>query len=220
MSVTEPESRTIEQALFERMGVTVDDALATGTDALDEKVAQASRAGIDVEPRLSSLADLLVRLTEPQTLSALGTLIDRLPQLAQFASMLDAAPDLLATFGDVLDDFQKSAERDGIDVEKGLINGMHAALWFGNHLDKEDLSRIGEVLKSDILSPHALKTVGDIAKALATAQRQSCDSTTKSQVGLFGLIGLMRNPDIQRSVAFAAKLGECFGKGLQEQEST
>jgi len=33
---------------------------------------------------------------------------------------------------------------------------------------------------------------------------------------MFGLVGLLRNPDIQKSIAFAAKFGECFGKNMDE----
>ena len=59
------ESSTIEQVLFERMGVTVEDALATGTDVIDEKVAAASEQGIDVDQRLGELSKVMIQLTEP-----------------------------------------------------------------------------------------------------------------------------------------------------------
>ncbi len=214
-----PESQTIEEVLFEKMGVSVEGAFATGADFVDEKVSHAAQQGIDLEPRLSSLMGMLVKLTEPETMSALNTLLERLPQLAQLAKLADEMPNIIATVGDVLDDYQQRCSNEGIDVEKSLVNGLQAALWLGTQVEKEDLSRIGELLKSDILSHHAITVLSNAANSLASAQQDACGSQTKERVGMLGLIGLMRNPEIQKSVAFAAKFGECFGKNMDTPAS-
>ena len=147
-----PRSQTIENVLFERMGVSVEDAFAIGADLVDAQISKAGEAGVDVESRLSGFLGLLLQLTDPQSMKALQTLIERLPRLAELAKRADEVPSMIAAFGDAFDDFQQRCESDGIDLERSMVNGLHAALWLGCQIDKEDLSRIGELLRSDILS--------------------------------------------------------------------
>lgn len=216
--MSETSSQTIEQVLFERMGVSVDDALATGTDFVDEKISQASESGVDVDARLSGLGGLLQKLTDPDTVAALGQLLDHLPQLVTFASMASELPNLLATLGDVFDDYQQRCESDGINVEKALTNGLHAVLFLGSKVDEEHLRRIGDLLDSDVLSTHALDVVDNAAKSLNTAQKQPFDAAN-DRVGMFGLLKALRDPHVQRSLAFAVQFGKCFGANLNKSNS-
>ena len=85
--MNQSDAHTMEQVLLERMGVSVEDAVATGTDVLDEKVAAAAESGIDVEQRFESLGTLLEKLTQKETVTALGQLLDNLPQLAKLAEL-------------------------------------------------------------------------------------------------------------------------------------
>lgn len=217
MRLDESKSQTFEHVLFERMGVSVEDAFSTGADFIDEKIGQAAQQGVDVEPRIGSLLEILLKVTEPKTMAALSTLVERLPQLAQLAKMADEVPNLLATVGDVLDDFQQRCAQEGIDMEKSLANGLHAALWLGSHVEKDDLARLGELLKSDILSHNSISVLGNAANSLSSAQQNACVSKTPERVGMLGLVGLLRNPDIQKSIAFAAKFGECFGRNMDQK---
>jgi len=70
--------KTVEQVLFERMGVSVEDLVAAGTDYVDEEAVRAADAGIEIDHRLSGLGTLIEKLTEPDTVSALLELLDRL----------------------------------------------------------------------------------------------------------------------------------------------
>jgi uncharacterized protein YjgD (DUF1641 family) len=213
-----PESRTLEQALFERMGISVDDALSVGTDVLDEHVAAAAERGIDVDQRLAELLGLVVQLTQPDTLTAIKALVDHLPQLSRLASLADQLPDLLATVGDVLDDSQRRLESEGLDVERSLVNGIQAALWLGSQVEKEDLQRMGKLIQSDVLNPDAVAVVENAASSLRHVQEDLCQSGSTRRVGLFGLWQALRNPNVQRSLAFATRFGECFGKNLGAQQ--
>lgn len=215
--MNEPRPQTIEDVLFERMGVSVEDAFATGADVVDEQVSKAAEAGVDVEPRLSSLFGLLVQLTEPETMKALETLIQRLPQLAKLAQLADEVPNLLASLGDVFDDFQQRCQRQGIDLEGSMVNGLHAALWLGCNVDEEDLARLGELLKSDLLSHESISVIGNAANALSAAEKENAQATQPKQIGLFGLMGVLRNPEVQKAVAFAAKFGEEFGRNMNSK---
>ena len=216
--MSESNSQTIEQILFERMGVSVENAMATGTDFVDEKVSRAAQSGIEIDARLSGLGRLFEKLTEPSTLSALEQLLDRLPQLAQVAKFVDDMPNVLATVGDVLDDYQQRCESEGIDVEKAVTNGLHAMLYVGSQVDTEHLRRIGELLGSDILNPHALNVVDNAAKSLTSSQQEVCGAKA-DRIGMFGMLRAISNPEIQRSLAFAVQFGKCFGKKKKKEKS-
>ncbi len=213
------DSQTIEQALFERMGISVDEAIAAGTDVLDEKVATAVDAGVDVSARMSTLGDLLEKLTQPETVTAIGKLLESLPQLVQLATLAREMPNLLATLGDVLDDYQRRCAAEGIDVEKAFTNGLQAALFLGTKMEKEHLVRIGDLLASDILNPHALNVVDNAAKSLNLAQQNVCEEPDSNRVGMFGLLAALRDTEIQRSLAFAVQFGKCFGKNIDANQS-
>ena len=213
-----PNSQTIEQVLFERMGMSVEDAVATGADVVDEKVSEAVHSGIDVDERINGLAHLLEKLSEPSTVIALGQLLDNLPQLAQLAKIANEMPNILATAGDVLDGYQERCAAKGIDVEKALANGMQAALWLGSNVENDHLRRIGDLLGSEILNSHAVSAVDNAARSLTNAQ-QSVSEATQKRIGMFGLLGALRNPEIQRSLAFAVQFGKCFGKNLDQKDS-
>lgn len=212
--MNEAQSQTIEQVLLERMGVSVEDALATGADFVDEKASVAAEHDVDLDARFESLMSLLQTVTQPETMAALNGLVQRLPQLLQLAKLADEIPNIIASLGDVADDYQQRCDRNGIDLEKSLANGLHAALFLSTHVDKDDLERLGELLKSEIFSHNAISVISNAANSLSSAQQNACQSETPKRVGLLGLIGLMRKPDIQKSIAFAAKFGECFGKNM------
>jgi len=211
-------SQTIEQILFERMGMSVEDAVATGTDAVDEKVSEAVRTGIDVDERIHGVTHLLEKLSDPSTVKALSQLLDRLPQIVQIAKIAHEMPNILAIVGDVLDEYQERCAIEGIDVEKALTNGMQAALWLGTNVDNDHLRRIGDLLGSDILNPHAVSVVDNAAKSLTIAQQSVCE-TTQKKIGMFGLLAALRIPEIQRSLAFAVQFAKCFGKNLDNNKS-
>ena len=211
--------QTIEQALFERMGMTIDDAVATATDFVDESVARAVDSGVDVDERLVKLGHLIEKATEPSTLDALGQLFEALPKLTQLAKLAEDLPNLMATAGDVFDDYQQQCVANGIDLEKAITNGLQAFLYLGSQVDMDHLRRIGDLLASDILNPHALNVVENAAKSLNTAQQQACGSTS-DRIGMFGLLKALRDPQIQRSLAFAVQFGKCFGGNIDKKQQS
>lgn len=70
--------------------------IATAVDTFDALVAEGREHGIDVDQRLRDGLQMLERLSAPDTMRALNTLLDRLPTLAALAPMVDEAPALLA----------------------------------------------------------------------------------------------------------------------------
>ena len=210
---------TIEEVLIERMGISVEDAVAAGMDTVDDQVARAVDSGVDVSGRLQEAVGLLEQLTEPNTLVALKSLINHLPQLAQLADVAQRLPDALASLGDVIDDQQVRLADQGVDLEKALTNGVQALLFLGSQIEKEHLQRIGELLGSDIFNPHAVHVIDNAAKSLTRAQ-ESVGESSQDRVGLFGLLNAIRDPKIQRSLAFAVQFGKCFGDNIDSARTT
>ncbi len=213
-------SNTIEEALFSRMGVTVDNALATATDFVDEKIADASDRGVDIQANMQRLGQVLGRLANPETIEAIECLADRLPRLAELARMSDEIPKLVGMLGDMFDEFQRRRSDEGLDLEQSISNGLQAALWLGTQFDRADLDRIGATLKSGLLGKEGLEVVEDAANALSMAKSDLCHSGAKHRVGFVGLLSALRNPKIQRSLAFALRFGEYFGQNLEEKKDS
>ena len=211
--MNQPETQTIEQILYDRTGMSVTDAVATGTDVVDETAARAADAGIEIDTRLSELGRLVEKLTEPSTLSALSQLLEALPALAQLADLARHGPEFLATLADVFDDYQQQCAANGIDVEKALTNGIQAVLYLASQVEMDHLRRVGKLLASDILNPHALNVVDNAAKSLNNAQERVC-GVQSDRIGLLGMLKALRDPQLQRSLAFVVQFGKCFGNNL------
>ncbi len=212
--MSQSKSQTIEQVLFEQMGVTVEQALATGTDIVDEKMAAAAEAGVDVPRRLENLFGLFERLSRPETADAVSRLIDGLPDLAALVEKSSGLSDAVAMMVDVMDDHQQRYSQNGIDVERSLSQGLRAALWLGSHIRNEDLSRIGDLLNSNILDARAVRVVDAAAKSLAEAGDQ--DPAANRRIGLLGLLAVLRKPEIQSSLAFGIRFARSFGNHLEQ----
>ena len=205
-------TESIEDVLFTRMGVTVADALATGTDAIDETISKSVEHGIDVNSRLSGLVGLLTQLTEPKNLQALSTLVSLLPQLAELAKVSQQIPGMIAAIGDVFDEFQEQCATDGINLEASLTQSLQAVLRLGSQLDTDKIELLSRLMQSDILNSDTITAATAAATALKSCQQEAGPT---EKVGLFGLLGLLRDPDIQHAVGFASKFGKKFGKQIE-----
>lgn len=214
----EANSNTIEQILLDRMGVTIENAIAAGADFVDDQAARAGDSGVAVDERLSGLTKLFGKLSEPATISVLSELLEQLPQFAQLAKMAAELPKLLAIIGDVVEEYQQKFAADGIDVEKALTNGLNAVLYLGSEIDHERLQRIGGLLSSEILNPNAINVIDNAVNSLNTAQTETCGES-KDRIGIFGMLAALRDPQVQRSLAFAVEFGKCFGKNLDTNNS-
>ena len=92
--------------------------IATAVDTFDALVAEGREHGIDVDERLRDGLRLLERLTAPDTMRSLNTLLDRLPALAALAPMVDQAPG-------ILDDARRNARPLGLLGTLGALREPH-----------------------------------------------------------------------------------------------
>ncbi|MCA9057659.1 MAG: DUF1641 domain-containing protein [Planctomycetaceae bacterium] len=185
--------------------------LAIAVDFFDAVCRRASHDGIDVEQRATGLMQLLLKVTEPATLQAMQTLLARLPQLADNTALLEQLPGLLAIAMDAFDEWARDLKQDGIHLEDSLRNGLYAALYLGGKLHREELDRIGFLLKSDVLSENSVSIVSMAGTALSSCHQGTCEHPVPQRVGLLGMLRAMRDPNTQRALSFAMQFAKCFG---------
>lgn len=191
--------------------------IAIATDFFDAISRKASQEGIDVEQRATQLLKLLGQVTEPVNMRAIERLVSRLPKLEEGSALLDELPNLLATAVDVFDEWANQLKSDGIELEHSLRRGLHAALYLGGQIREEELDRIGFLLKSDVLNEHSVETVGMAGSALSSCRQGTCEHPVPKRVGLFGLLGAIRDPNTQRALSFGLQFAKCFGGIIQEK---
>ncbi|WP_339745070.1 DUF1641 domain-containing protein [uncultured Rubinisphaera sp.] len=193
--------------------------VAIATDFFDAVCHKASLNGIDLEDRASQLLKLLVQITEPANLQAIERLISRLPDLEAGTAFLDEFPNLFATAVDVFDEWARDLKADGIDLEKSVRQGLYAVLYLGGQIRREELDRIGYLVKSDVMNEHSIESVGMAGSALASCRSGTCEHPLPKRVGLFGLLTAMRDPDTQRALSFGLQFAKCYGGVLAEKHS-
>ncbi|QDU42754.1 hypothetical protein Mal52_12210 [Symmachiella dynata] len=188
-----------------------DGLLATVADVIDEQCEKINQSGTSVEERLGSLVSLFLIVTEPEAVSALSRLVDRLPQLEEASRLLDEVPNLLAIATDVVDEYAANFKSHGVELEKSISQGLHALLWLGCRVSEDELERLGFLLRSDVLDPHALQVIGQAATSLANCQRETCEQRTPERIGMLGLLKALRDPNLQRTLGFGVRFAKCFG---------
>jgi len=193
--------------------------IAIATDWFDAISRQASQDGIDLEQRATQLLKLLVQVTEPDNMRAIERLVARLPKLEEGSALLDELPNLLATAMDVFDEWAVQLKAEGIDLEQSLRRGLHAALYLGGQIKEEELDRIGFLLKSDVLDEHTVETVSMAGSALSSCRQGTREHPVPERVGLFGLLGAIRDPSTQRALSFGLQFAKCFGGVLDKKHA-
>lgn len=190
--------------------------IAIATDFFDAISRKASEDGIDLEQRATQLATLLIKVTEPANMQAIGRMVARLPKLEEGSAFLDELPNLLATAVDVFDEWAGNLKSEGIDLELSIRQGLHAVLYLGGQIQKDELDRVGFLLKSDMLNEHTVQTVGMAASALTGCRSGDREPASPQRVGLFGLLSAIRDPNIQRALSFGLQFAKRFGGELEK----
>jgi uncharacterized protein YjgD (DUF1641 family) len=158
------------------------------------------RSGDDVAALARSMQAL------EQRAQAITELADALEPLVALARQM---PALIAMLGDSFDDVMRKALDDGLDVERGLLNGTAAALRFGATMDEERVRELDALLQSGVLAPSTLRTIGQMSAALTDAA-----SAPPRAIGVVELLKALRNPDVQRALGFLIIFAQRFGHRL------
>ena len=152
-------------------------------------------------------ADATLQTVEQRT-RAIAEAVESLRPLMAFAQQ---APAFVAVLMDSFDEAMRAANDNGIDVERGLLNGAEAALRFGATMDAEKVRELDALLKSGVLAPGTLRIIGELGRALTETA-----AAPPSTAGALGLLKALGQPDVQRALGFLVTFAERFGRRLRE----
>ena len=160
---------------------------------------------MDTADKLSAGATL--QTIEERT-RAIADVAKRLRPLMAFAQQ---APAFVAVLMDSFDEAMRAANDNGIDVERGLLNGAEAALRFGATMDAEKVRELDALLKSGVFAPSTLRIIGELGRALTETA-----AAPPATAGVLGLLKALGQPDVQRALGFLVTFAERFGRRLRE----
>ncbi len=217
--LTEPETVEVLSALIDRLdqleeladlAEQVPAAATVTVDTIDEALTRAADQGVVVDERAREGLRLLETLTEPDTAAALEQVLDRSDQLEELTALAEEAPDAIATVVDILDAEYARAAAQGYDPEQTLRQAFGALSRLGTLFQTDEFEAL---LNSGVLDPEALQAVGSLGSALVDTQKEARRGETPPQ-GFFGLLGALRDPDVQRAVGFITTFAKKFGRNL------
>jgi len=225
-------------ALNERL-----DRLEAKVDALSPASGPAAPPALSDPHVQHDLGELLSRLDKATALvDALGTFAQRLPVLSDAAASSaswawrqaeDAGIDPLATGKRAANLSLQLAQEENLALVERLLarrDDVVMLLDAADSVDAEDLrtvatqgaaltKKLAKLLKTPELAkvldatadPTALSTVEAATTALVSSRSETIDP-----VGLFGVLGKMGDPDVQRAVGFTFALAKRFGQTLEK----
>ena len=132
-------------------------------------------------------------------------------RLRPLIALAEQAPAFVAVLMDSFDEAVRTASDNGIDVERGLLNGAEAALRFGATMDAEKVRELDALLKSGVLAPSTMRIIGELGRALTETA-----AAPPATAGVLGLLKALGQPDVQRALGFLVTFADRFGRRLLE----
>lgn len=164
----------------------------------------------DTAPSYQTNSDAYIQahLNDPKTLSALGDLLNKLPEINAMLNitmgLMQRGPEMADNINASVQEFRDMSGGMNIDI-KGL---MESAGKFQTLLQSEEVQAL---LESDILKPQTVSIVNKAADAMI----ESIEVYDPNQkMGIFGLMRTMNDPDVQRALSFATNFLKLFGQQL------
>lgn len=173
---------------------------ASAVDVLDDYSGRLRDRGVDLEVRLGRLLELAERLTDDRTMAAMEAAL----------AFAHDAPGLASMAVDVVDEQAGRLRDEGLDPGHALANGARTALQFASLVGTREVHALKTILASEALAPEAVAVVSAAAQALV-----ECQGRERKRVGVFGLMGALRDPDVQRALDFLVGVGRRFGAALE-----
>ncbi len=183
--------------------------LAMMTDMADDVYREAEASGVDLDERLRLTLQLAERLTAPRTAEVLSQLMARMDDLEHLLALSEQAPGFMAMLVDMFDDVYRQTEEAGYDLHKVIHEGPEAFIRINEFAASESFKKL---LDSGVLDPEAIDIVGKVGDALVDC---SCQDDMP-EVGLFGLLRAIRDPDTRRALGFLTEFGRRFGQELND----
>lgn len=181
------------------------------TDTVDEVARQAASAGIDIEQRGRAMLELLEKLSSPEITKTLSLILSHGKELGEGFEILLQAPQLAAMAADSIDEVFQRANEAGLDLHHFIGQAGKGA---EKVIKASNSKEFDKLIESGILEPKALELFSGLAQALTTQEK------SPKSIGIFGLLGAMGDPDVQRSVGFFIHIAKNVGQYLKSQEKS
>lgn len=197
------------EARLDRLSRTLDGVLpnlALAVDAFDEFVARQQRRGVDLDGHVHHAAVLVERLTDPEVAGRLERLVELLPRLVPVAELAATFEPTTAMVADMVDEQVKRLESRGVDAEARFGQVLHLV---ERLTDPAFHSHLNDLLDAAPGLMAATRTGEVFGRAVdAVIARGS------TPVGLFGLLGALSKPEVQRALGMSIAIAEQVGHEL------
>lgn len=161
------------------------------TDSLDEGIRNSVP---NMEERLSAVFSLVNKLSDP-------AMIEKLNQLIELS---DRLPGLISMVTDSVDESIMNATKNGLRPD-AIFSTLAD---FTAQLSKLTQSgQLKDLINSGIFDAGTLQVVAKAGKAMTSAQKGPVEN-----LGLFGMMRALRDPDVQHAAGFLVAFGKQFGK--------
>jgi uncharacterized protein YjgD (DUF1641 family) len=180
------------QTALDRAGPLLDtlpDLLATVGNTVDDLAARDGHAHMD--ERLRRGAAVLAKLSDPTLLAALERLLERGEALGKLVEQLEQLPGYVAMVGDTFDDLVAVGRTRGIDPEV-MLRGL---------------------FESGLLETRSVELMAGAAAELPRAAE-----APREQYGLFALVRVLREDEVQRALSFLIHFTRRLGRLLEERD--
>jgi hypothetical protein len=172
------------------------------------------------KPPLSAKERLLERLDDPRTARNLEMILDKADLIAFSLMALDGflrrSDEIVEAVADGISEFNKAIP--GVTIGSTADTMQHVKDLFEVSIKLKQVLASPEfdaLMNSGILSPETVSVVGKAGSALTESYRATTSTTTEPQkIGLFGLLRLLNDPDIQRSLTLLTTFAKTFGNKI------
>jgi uncharacterized protein YjgD (DUF1641 family) len=160
---------------------------------------------------------LLQRLQDPKTARNLDLILDKLDLVAFSLSALDGflrrSDEIVEAVAEGVADFNKAIP--GVTIGSTADTVAHIKSLFQVSIRLNEVLSSPEfeaLMQSGILSPETVSVVGKAGSALTESYRASAGGDPESKkIGLFGLLRMLNDPDVQRSLHLLTTFAKTFG---------
>ncbi len=176
---------------------------------------------------LQTLAEsgVLERLTEPETLATINRLLDALPLLTFMAAALDEFLRRGDTVADSIADGVRELREgsEGLDAASigKIVRTVQQLVDVGRDLIDEGVIVEGlpkvvtagtEMIDAGMLDHEVVRTLGQLGKAAVDSYHEAMSRPIEPVGGLWGLLRLSKDPEIQKVIGLAAAIAKSFAR--------
>ncbi len=160
---------------------------------------------------------LLERLKDPKTARQLELILDKLDLVAFSLTALDGflrrSDEIVEAVTDGIADLNRSLPEVTIGSTRDTVEHVKDLFQVSVKL-KEVLSspEFDALMASGILSPQTVSIVGKAGDALTESYQ--APTTPPQKIGIFGLLRLLNDPDVQRSLNLLITFAKNFGRKI------